>query len=68
VLFAATDGLLEARRDGAFFGQDRLPAILAAEGRRLAPRDLVARVRSELEAWAPSLDDDVVVLALRPCA
>jgi GAF domain-containing protein len=67
VLFAATDGLLEARRDGVFFGQDRLPAVLAADGRRLPPRELVARVRREVEAWAPNLDDDVVVLALRPC-
>jgi GAF domain-containing protein len=67
VLFAVTDGLLEARRDGRFFGQERLPALLADHGRRLAPRSLVERVHREAEAWAPHLDDDIVVLALRPC-
>jgi serine phosphatase RsbU (regulator of sigma subunit) len=68
VLFASTDGLLEARRDGAFFGQSRLPAVLAEHGRRLAPRELVAEVFREVEAWAPDVDDDLVVLALRQCS
>jgi GNAT superfamily N-acetyltransferase len=65
VLFAHTDGLTEARRDGRFFGEERLPALLAEHGLALAPAALVARVREELEAWAPRLDDDVVVLAAR---
>jgi GAF domain-containing protein len=65
VLFASTDGLAEARRDGAFFGEARLPAVLAEHARRLGPEALVAHVRRELEAWAPELDDDVVILALR---
>jgi serine phosphatase RsbU (regulator of sigma subunit) len=68
VLFAATDGLMEARRDRVFFGQSCLPAVLADHGRRLAPRELVAHVRREVEAWAPDLDDDLVILALRPCS
>jgi GAF domain-containing protein len=67
VLFASTDGLAEARRDGAFFGEARLPAVLAEHGRRLGPEALVAHVRREVEAWAPELDDDVVILALRRC-
>ena len=67
VLFVATDGLAEARRDGAFFGEARLPALLAEYGRRLGPEALVARVRRELESWAPQLDDDVVILAARRC-
>jgi GAF domain-containing protein len=66
VLFASTDGLIEARRGGSFFGEHRLPAVLAEHGRTLAPRELVGVVYREVEAWAPSLDDDVVVLALRP--
>ena len=66
VLFASTDGLIEARRGGSFFGEHRLPAVLAEHGRTLAPRELVDVVYREVEAWAPSLDDDVVVLALRP--
>jgi GAF domain-containing protein len=68
VLFAATDGLLEARRDGAFFGDERLPAVLAEHARRLTPEELVQKVRRAAEEWSPSLDDDLVVLALRPCA
>jgi serine phosphatase RsbU (regulator of sigma subunit) len=68
VLFASTDGLIEARRDGSFFGEQRLSAVLAEHGRTLAPEELVALVYREVEAWAPHLDDDVVLLALRPCA
>jgi GAF domain-containing protein len=67
VLFAATDGLVEARRDGAFFGDERLIAVLAEHGRSLEPSALVAAVHRELEAWAPDLDDDLVLLALRSC-
>ena len=67
VLFAATDGLAEARREGAFFGSARLPALLAEHARRLGPEALVALVRREVEAWAPELDDDVVILAVRRC-
>jgi sigma-B regulation protein RsbU (phosphoserine phosphatase) len=66
VLFASTDGLIEARRGGAFFGEQRLPAVLAEHGRALGPRELVGVVYREVEAWAPQLDDDVVILALRP--
>jgi serine phosphatase RsbU (regulator of sigma subunit) len=68
VLFASTDGLLEARRGGSFFGEHRLPAVLAEHGRTLTPSELVRVVYREVEAWAPQLDDDVVVLALRPSA
>jgi GAF domain-containing protein len=68
VLFAATDGLLEARRDGAFFGDERLMAVVAERGRELAPGELVAVVHEEVQAWAPELSDDLVLLALRPCA
>jgi GAF domain-containing protein len=66
MLFASTDGLIEARRGGSFFGEQRLPAVLAEHGRSLAPRELVDVVYREVEAWAPQLDDDIVVLALRP--
>ena len=67
VLFAATDGLVEARRDGAFFGDERLIAVLAEHGRSLEPNELVAAVHREVEAWAPVIDDDLVLLALRRC-
>jgi GAF domain-containing protein len=65
VLFAATDGLAEARREGAFFGEARLPELLAENAHRLGPEALVALVRREVEAWAPELNDDVVILAVR---
>ena len=42
VLFASTDGLIEARRDGSFFGEQRLRIVLAEHGRTLAPDELVA--------------------------
>jgi GAF domain-containing protein len=67
VLFAATDGLAEARREGAFFGDARLPGLLEQHARRLGPEALVALVRREVEAWAPELNDDVVILAVRGC-
>ena len=66
VLFASTDGLIEARRGSSFFGEHRLPAVLGEHGRTLSPRELVALVYREVEEWAPQLDDDVVILALRP--
>jgi hypothetical protein len=65
LVFAATDGLTEARREGRQFGEERLPAVLAEHGRSLEPAALVGLVHHEAEAWAPRLDDDVVVLALR---
>ena len=68
VLFAFTDGLVEARRAGEFFGTARLPALLAEHGLREDPQDLVTLVRREVQAWTPRLDDDVVILALRRCS
>jgi sigma-B regulation protein RsbU (phosphoserine phosphatase) len=67
VLFAATDGLVEARRNGVLFGDQRLLEMLLEHGRRLRPEELVAVIRREVEAWTPQLDDDLVLLALRPC-
>jgi serine phosphatase RsbU (regulator of sigma subunit) len=67
VLFCATDGLAEARREGQFFGEARLPALLDEHARRLGPEALVTLVRREVEAWSPELDDDVVILAVRRC-
>jgi serine phosphatase RsbU (regulator of sigma subunit) len=68
VLFAATDGLIEARRDGVLFGDERLREVLADQGRRLSAEELVATIRREVDAWTPLLDDDLVLLALRACA
>ena len=65
VLFAATDGLLETRRAGAFFGDDRLSELLAEHGRTTPPQQLAELVFAAAQEWAPVLHDDVVVLALR---
>ena len=66
LLFAATDGLIEARRHGVLFGDERLREILAEHGPRLGPGELVAMVHRDVAAWAPDLNDDLVLLALRP--
>jgi GAF domain-containing protein/GNAT superfamily N-acetyltransferase len=65
VLFAATDGLLETRRERAFFSDVRLPELLAEHGRTLPPQALAERVFADAQEWASVLHDDVVVLALR---
>jgi hypothetical protein len=41
--------------------------VLADRWRDHDPDELVAAVRREVEAWAPDLDDDLVLLALRAC-
>ena len=66
VLVGATDGLIEARRDGVIFGEERLREMLAEHAERLGPDELVATVRRAVGAWCPDLDDDLVILALRP--
>jgi GAF domain-containing protein len=65
LVLAATDGLTEARRGDRQFGDERLPALLAEHARRLDADALVRLVQREAEAWAPALDDDIVILALR---
>jgi len=65
VLFAATDGLLETRREGAYFSDERLPGLLSEFGRSEPPQRFAERVFAAAQEWAPVLHDDVVVLALR---
>jgi serine phosphatase RsbU (regulator of sigma subunit) len=65
LVFACTDGLTEARREGRQFGDVRLPGLLAEHARELEAQRLVELLYREAEAWSPELDDDVVVLALR---
>jgi hypothetical protein len=65
LVFACTDGLTEARREGRQFGDERLDALLAEHARVLDAEALVRLLHREAEAWAPGSDDDVVVLALR---
>ena len=65
VLVAATDGLWEARREGVQFGDARFGALLAEHGRTLEPEALARLLYDEAERWAPQLQDDIVVLAVR---
>ena len=66
VLFAATDGLLEVRRERALLRRRRgCPSCspsTAARRRRSSSPSVSSRQAQE---WAPVLHDDVVVLALR---
>jgi GAF domain-containing protein len=66
LLFACTDGLHEARRDGEQFGQERVVALVAAHAATLTPQELVALAYARVVAWTPQLGDDVAIIALRP--
>src|SRR5262249_53241849 len=64
VVVLYTDGVTEARREGAQFGLDRLIDVVRASAASpvAAIRDAVT---GAVAAWAPSPDDDVSVVVLR---
>jgi serine phosphatase RsbU (regulator of sigma subunit) len=66
LLFASTDGLPEARRDGELFGHERVAALVTEHAAALDPQALVELAYAEAEAWALQLTDDVAIIALRP--
>ncbi len=66
LLFASTDGLTEARRGGEQLGQARVSALVAEHGAVLSPQALVELAYARALRWAPQLDDDVALIALRP--
>jgi GAF domain-containing protein len=66
LLFACTDGLHEARRDGELFGQERVATLVAEHAAPLDPQELVELVYARAVAWTPQLGDDVALIALRP--
>jgi serine phosphatase RsbU (regulator of sigma subunit) len=64
LVFAYTDGLIEARRRGELYGSERLAALVAGAASTLAPQELVRAVHDDVAAWADGISDDAVALAL----
>ena len=65
LVFAFTDGLVEARRESETYGARRLATIVGTLAQSLKPEDLVSAVHDEIADWSGGLDDDAVALALR---
>jgi serine phosphatase RsbU (regulator of sigma subunit) len=65
LVFAFTDGLVEARRESETYGTDRLSKIVGTLSQSLAPEDLVSAVHDEIAEWSGGLGDDAVALAMR---
>jgi GAF domain-containing protein len=65
LVFAYTDGLVEARRAGETYGAERLAQLVTKLAATTPPEDLPSAVHEEITAWAGGLTDDVVALALR---
>jgi serine phosphatase RsbU (regulator of sigma subunit) len=60
-----TDGVVEARRDGELYGDERLDALLA-ERRELSARALAAAVAEDAREFAGGdLSDDLAVVVIR---
>jgi GAF domain-containing protein len=66
LLFASTDGLVEARRGTELFGQERVSTLVAAHAALLSPQALVEHAYAAAETFADALTDDVAIIALRP--
>ena len=65
LVFAHTDGLIEARRAGEMYGADRLARFVAGAAGSHSPKKLVRAVHEEVTGWADGISDDAVALALR---
>jgi GAF domain-containing protein len=66
VLFAFTDGIVEARREGRLLGSDGLRRILLdATSMTREPQALTELVHDDVRAWASGLSDDAAIVALR---
>ncbi len=66
LLFAFTDGILEARQEGKLLGADGLKRILLdVTSMTRDPQNLTERVYDEVRAWAGGLSDDAAIVALR---
>jgi serine phosphatase RsbU (regulator of sigma subunit) len=65
LVFAHTDGLIEARRGGEMYGTERLARQVVAEARRRPPTELVRAIHEDVMEWADAISDDAVAMALR---
>ena len=68
LVFAHTDGLIEARREGEMYGAERLGELVAGLARSHPPQELVRAVQDDVMEWADAITDDAVALALRRTA
>jgi serine phosphatase RsbU (regulator of sigma subunit) len=59
-----TDGLLEARRDGELYGEQRLDAALAANA-RLPAQELADALLADCRAFGGELGDDCAIVVLK---
>ncbi|MBA3264387.1 MAG: SpoIIE family protein phosphatase [Thermoleophilaceae bacterium] len=65
LVFAYTDGLVEARRGGEPYGAVRLARLVASLAGTLEAEELARAVHEEIAGWSGGLGDDAVALALR---
>jgi hypothetical protein len=66
LMLAYTDGLVEARKGGQLYGQERLEdAVVEANSRAPDLDGLVRVVFDDVRQWAGALSDDAVALAVR---
>jgi GAF domain-containing protein len=66
LMVAFTDGLVEARRNGQLYGQERLEDAVVEANSLAADLDQVVRVVfDDVRDWAGALSDDAVALAVR---
>jgi phosphoserine phosphatase RsbU/P len=68
LVFAHTDGLIEARREGVMYGTERLSRLVSGLADSNGAQELVRRVHEDVTGWADGISDDAVALALRRCA
>lgn len=66
LLFLYTDGLIEARRDKEFFGEERLMELLGSL-HDLSVSEVIRRISDAVfDFTGGALSDDLAILALRP--